>query len=34
VRRVCSEGKEGASLKVEEVHVWIKTITKIMVSRF
>jgi hypothetical protein len=29
----CIEGKEGASLYFEEVPVWIKTITKNVVSK-
>jgi hypothetical protein len=26
--RLCCEGKEGAGMKVEKVHVWFKKITK------
>jgi hypothetical protein len=33
-RRLCCEGKEGASMQVEKVPVWVKVITKDVVSKF
>jgi hypothetical protein len=32
-KRICCEGKEGASMEAEKVFVWFKTITKDVVSK-
>jgi hypothetical protein len=33
-RRICCEGKEGAGMQAEKVHLWFKTINKDVVSKF